>query len=98
MAERYSRALIECTLRIAMDSSPLGLTESPIVAAIVWFAMLGFGAFVLWRLRQRRGHVGSAAAGTVYDMLNEEKRNAVEIIVEEKAAARDEEHADDTVP
>ncbi len=46
----------------------------------------------------RRRHVGSAATGTVYDMLNEEKRNAVEMIVEDKAAERDEEHADDTVP
>jgi hypothetical protein len=34
----------------------------------------------------------------VYEMLNEEKRNAIEIIVEEKAAARDPEHADDSVP
>ena len=50
---------------------------------------------VLWRLKTRRRHVGSAAAGTVYDMLNEEKRHAVEIVVQDKAAARDFEHADD---
>ena len=81
-----------------MDASPIVLTGSPILAAIIWFVMLAFGGFVLWRLRRRRGHIGSAAAGTVYDMMNEEKRNAVEIIVEEKAAEREEEHADDTVP
>jgi hypothetical protein len=81
-----------------MDASPIVLTGSPILAAIIWFVMLAFGGFVLWRLRQRRGHIGSAAAGTVYDMMNEEKRNAVEVVVEEKAAQRDEEHADDTVP
>jgi hypothetical protein len=31
-------------------------------------------------------------------MLNEEKRNAIEMIVEDKAAERDPEHADDTLP
>lgn len=81
-----------------MDSSPFVVTGSPIVTGIIWFLMLGLGGFVLWRLRSRRRHVGSAATGTVYDMLNEEKRNAVEIIVEDKAAERDEEHADDTLP
>ena len=30
---------------------------------------------------RHRPRVGSAAIGTVYDMLNEDKRNAVEIIV-----------------
>ena len=69
-----------------------------LVNASVWLVMIVLGGFVLYRLKTRRAHVGSAAAGTVYDMLNEEKRNAVEIIVEEKAAERDEEHADDTVP
>jgi hypothetical protein len=36
--------------------------------------------------------------GTVYDWLNEEKRNAVEIIVEDRAAARDPEHRDGNLP
>jgi hypothetical protein len=40
---------------------------------------------------------GAGAYGAVYGLLNEDKRNAVEIIVEEKAGARDSEHADDTV-
>lgn len=44
------------------------------------------------------GGVGSAAAGIVYDMLNEEQRNAVEIIVEERAAARDPEDKDGNLP
>ena len=68
-----------------------------LVNASVWLVMILLAGFVLYRLKTRRGHVGSAAAGTVYDMLNEEKRNAVEIIVEDKAAERDEEHTDDTV-
>jgi putative hydrolase of the HAD superfamily len=36
-------------------------------------------AVIGWRLRQRRGRVGAAAVGSVYEMLNEEKRNAIEI-------------------
>ena len=46
-------------------------------------------------MKTRRRHIGSAGAGTVYDMISEEKRHAVEIVVEDKAAARDFEHADD---
>jgi hypothetical protein len=36
--------------------------------------------------------------GSVYDMLNEDKRKAVEIIVEERAEARDPEHKDGNLP
>lgn len=68
---------------------------SPEMAAAVWLLMLTGIVVALWRLRARRRHIGSAGAGTVYDMLNEEKRNAVEIIVEDKAAERDFEHAED---
>ena len=61
----------------------------------IFFLLIGA---IGWRLRQRKGRVGAAAVGSVYEMLNEEKRNAIEIIVEEKAAERDAEHADDTLP
>ena len=51
--------------------------------------------------RKRRGvrtfSVGAGAMGSVYDLLNQDKRNAIELIVEDKAAERDEEHVDDTV-
>lgn len=42
--------------------------------------------------------VGPGAAGAVYDLLNQDKRNAIEIIVEDKAAARDPEDADGNLP
>jgi hypothetical protein len=47
--------------------------------------------------KRRGGHggPGAGAYGAVYDLLNEDKRNAIELIVEDKAAARDPEHADD---
>ena len=53
---------------------------------------------VLWRLRHRRGRVGPGAMGAVYDMLNEDKRNAIEIIVEERAAEKDPEDKDGNLP
>ncbi|HKW03021.1 MAG TPA: hypothetical protein VJN96_24560 [Vicinamibacterales bacterium] len=52
-----------------------------------------------WR-RKRLGRglgVGTGAAGAVYDLLSEDKRKAVEIIVAGEAEKRRSEHPDDTV-
>jgi hypothetical protein len=43
------------------------------------------------------GGPGAGATGAVHDMLFEERRKAGEIILEEKAEARDPETQDDTV-
>jgi hypothetical protein len=71
------------------------------VEAITWLVVL-VGAIValasLARGRGGAGRVGSAAAGSIYDMLHEDKRKALEIIVEERAEARDPEHADGNLP
>ena len=61
----------------------------------MWAWGLVFFAIVLYRLKKRRGHIGSAGAGTIYDMVHEEKRKAIEIVVSDKASARNFEHADD---
>lgn len=37
----------------------------------------------------RRSGVGTAAVGSMYGFLNEDKRKAIEIIVEDRAEARD---------
>ena len=50
------------------------------------------------RPARRHGSVGPAAAGAFYELLNEDKRNAIEVVVEDKAAYRESEHADDTTP
>ena len=47
--------------------------------------------------RRSRGP-GAGAAGAVYDMLNEDKRRAIEIIVEGRAEKTDPETADDIPP
>ena len=39
-----------------------------------------------------------SAAGSIYDLLNEDKRHAVEVVVEERAAARDPEDRDGNLP
>lgn len=48
--------------------------------------------------RRGRSALGPAGAGTVYDMLNKDKREALEIIVEERAEARDPEDAEGHLP
>jgi delta 1-pyrroline-5-carboxylate dehydrogenase len=52
--------------------------------------------------KERGGHgssgPGPGAAGAMYDLLNQDKRNAIELIVEEKAGARDPEDADGNLP
>jgi len=51
-----------------------------------------------WRVRKRRVSVGPAAAGMMHELLNEDRRAAVEIIVEERAAAHDPEDRDGNLP
>jgi hypothetical protein len=67
------------------------------------FALAGLLLVILvltkaWRRKRGRGFgVGTGAAGAVYDLLSEDKRRAVEIIVEGEAEKRRPEHPDDTV-
>ena len=63
--------------------------------AIIWAVMLVLLGFAFYRAKTRRRHIGAGAAGMYYDMMNEDKRKAVEIVVADKAAAHDFEHADD---
>jgi hypothetical protein len=59
-------------------------------------------AFIVQVRRKKRGartfDVGAGAYGSVYDLLNQDKRKAIEIILEEKAEARDPEDADGNLP
>ena len=69
------------------------------MAAAIWLVAILL-LVAAWRRtrRARRGHIGTAAIGTMYEFLNEDKRRAIEIIVEERAEARDPEDKDGTLP
>lgn len=70
------------------------------VGAAVWVVAIVLLFLAHRRMRRvgRRGGVGSAAAGALYDWMNEEKRRATEIIVEKRAEARDPEDRDGHLP
>ena len=68
------------------------------MSAIVWAVTILLVIVIFSRQRRRRGRLGAGAAGSVYDMLNEDKRKAVEIVVEERAGARDPEDRDGNLP
>ena len=68
-------------------------------AKLVWslFLLAGIAVLITTVFSKRkagRGGPGPGAYGAVYDLLNEDKRNAIEIIVEDKAAYREPEDAD----
>ena len=71
--------------------------------ATVAIALAVFVIFAGLVRRKRRGagrryRPGPGAAGAVYDLLNEDKRRAIEIIVEQRAEARDPEDAEGNLP
>ena len=64
------------------------------IAAATWLVMIAGVVIVFARLRRRKRGIGPGASGAIHDMLNEDKRKAIEIIAEERAEARDPETAD----
>ena len=69
-----------------------------VISAIVWLVAIVLVVFAFVAQRGRRRQIGAAASGSVYDMLNEDKRTAIELIVEERAEARDPEDRDGNLP
>lgn len=70
------------------------------IAASIWLIAVVLLVLAYRKARIGRGGVNLGAAGTgaVDDMLNEDKRKAVEIVVEGRAAAQDPEDADGNLP
>jgi hypothetical protein len=67
----------------------------------VYSILAGVGCLALfavaaWRLytRRSRGGLGAGAAGAYYDMLSNDRRAAIEVIVEERAERQDPETKD----
>ena len=71
------------------------MEPTQLIGAGMWLVMMVLAGFAVYRVKTRRSHIGAAGAGTIYDIVHEEKRKAIEIVVADKAAARDFEHADD---
>jgi hypothetical protein len=64
----------------------------------VWTAAIVILIVAFSRTRRRRSRYGPGTTGAIYDLLNEDKRKAIEIIVEERAEARDPEDKDGNLP
>jgi hypothetical protein len=75
-----------------------GNVTPALMNALVWLLAIVAVIVAFSRRRRMRSRVGSAAAGSIYGMLNEDKRNAVEVVVEERAGARDPEDRDGNLP
>ena len=72
--------------------------EPTVAAALVWALAFAAIAFAVFRKRGRRTHAGAGTSGAIYDLLNEDRRKAIEIILEERAEARDPETVDGNLP
>ena len=68
------------------------------INAIVWLVAIVLVILAFSRLGRNARDIGPGATGSVYDMLNEDKRKAIEIVVEERAEARDPEDRDGNLP
>ena len=73
------------------------MNAGTIVIAIIWLLIvwLVIGA---WRLRRKRVTIGAAAAGTIDELLDDRRRAAIEIIIEERTGERDPEDRDGNLP
>ena len=66
-----------------------------LLLVLLWVATV---PYLAWRLYRRRGTPGPGAIGTVHDLLIQDKREAMELIVEEQAEATDPETIDGNLP
>jgi len=57
-----------------------------------------FMAFCAWRLIARRVTIGPAAGATMTALMDDQRRAALEIVLEERAAEKDPEDKDGNLP
>src|SRR5215813_10276138 len=84
------------TRRLMFAAFFAGLATLPIplkgkIALALLLCIFGTYGLLFWRLRRRR--VGSAAVGSFYDMLENDKRRAIEMIVEQRCEEQSPEDA-----
>jgi hypothetical protein len=66
--------------------------------ALIWLAVLALLVVGFRSIVNRRPHVGAGSAGTIYDWLNQDKRKAIEVVVDGQAERQDGEHAEGNLP
>jgi hypothetical protein len=71
----------------------MGWYVNALVTGLMLLLMVG-----AWRLRRRRTTPGAGAVGMMHELLNQEQRAAIEIIVEGRAAEHDPEDRDGNLP
>jgi hypothetical protein len=69
-----------------------------LLVTVAWSALVVAGLWSVWKRRHRLTLHGPGAAGTIYDLLNEDRRKAVEVIVEQRAEVQDPEDRDGNLP
>jgi hypothetical protein len=63
-------------------------------SVVIWFTIVSL-VFGIWRLLRKRSRPGPAAVGMMHEILSDDRRAAIEIIVDDKAGYRDPEDRDD---
>jgi hypothetical protein len=67
------------------------------LTGVVWILLIWL-AVGAWRLRRRRVTLGPGAAAMMDEMLQDDRRAAIEIILEERTGERDPEDRDGNLP
>jgi hypothetical protein len=52
----------------------------------------------IWKIRRKRVSIGPAAMGSMEELLDDRRRAAIEIIIEERTGERDPEDRDGNLP
>jgi hypothetical protein len=73
-------------------------SEASLAAAVIWLIAIVLLIHAFRQKRRRRRGISASAAGAIYGWLNDDKRQALEIIVEKRAEARDPEDRDGNLP
>ena len=69
------------------------IDAATLVSMALWLAIV-FVAVQAWRLRRKRVTIGPAAGAMMHEILSDDRRKAIETVVEERAAYRDPEDAE----
>ena len=73
------------------------MNSGAIVAIGIWLLIVWM-VVGIWRIRRKRVTIGPAAMGSMEDLLDDRRRAAIEIIIEERTGERDPEDRDGNLP